>query len=115
MAITEAFFGTATIGATEISLLSGTTTLQFNATAGIYQLYLGLQNMAAGDGYRLRIKEKVLATSAQLLGQPIDFSGAQLAPLYISVPLTLMRGFDITLVLRGGAARSIDWSIRQVA
>ena len=76
MAITEAFASSATI-TTEYSLTGGAGALQTLATPGIFQLFLGLQNLAVGDCYLLKIKEKVQASSTQAVVQSVRLTGAQ--------------------------------------
>lgn len=114
MAITEAFFGGVTI-TTEYSLTGSAGALQTLATPGIYQLFLGLQNLASGDCYLLKIKEKVQSTSTQAVVQSVRLTGAQAQPAYVTESLLLKNGWDMTLTQVSGTARLIEWSIRQVA
>ena len=115
MAITEAYAGSATISTTEISVVSGTSTLQSITTAGVYQLFLDLSTMVAGDSFRLRVKEKTQSSSTQRVAVDVTLSGAQTEPVYITASMVLMNGWDMTLLRVGGTNRSIEWSIRKVA
>ena len=115
MAFTELYNGSASIATVETSLVTGTTTLSSIATKGIYQLFLDLSAMVAGDSYTLRIKEKVQSTGVQRTVQTTVLSGAQSDPIYVTPALALFNGWDFTLVSSGGVARTIGWSIRQVA
>ena len=59
MAITQAYTGTATIGTTEYSLVNNSTTLANSTDVGVYQVFIDLSNLASGDEYEIRIKEKL--------------------------------------------------------
>lgn len=112
--MTQAFTGTATISTTEYSLTGSSTTVQTQTTSGIVQLVLGLQNMVAGDSYRLKIKEKVLAAGTQRDMHTQIFTGVQGTPHAIVAAVYLVNGWDFTLTRLTGTDRSIDWSVRQM-
>ena len=111
----QPFTGTATISTAEYSLTTSSTTVGTQTTSGIFQLVLGLQNLAAGDVYRLRIREKVTSTTAQIVVDVRLFTGLQATPGAIIASLILVNGWDLTLTKISGTDRSIDWSIRSVA
>lgn len=119
MALTQPYTNAGlTVSTTELSLVSGTSTLQSNTTPGIYQVFLDLTALAAGDAFRLRIKEKVASGGGQ--GVIVDETlspgaGPFSSPVYASPALQLMNGWDVTLVKLQGTDRSIPYSIRQVA
>ena len=115
MAITQAYSGTLTSSTTEQSFISGNTTLQSSTTAGVYQLMVDLSALAAGDSVRIRVKEKAISTATQYAIADETYAGPLSAPLYSSPSFILMDGWDMTLVQVGGTARSIPYSIRQVA
>lgn len=115
MALNAAYEGSATIGATEFSLTSGSTTLASQAAAGIYQLFLDLSALAAGDSYVVRVREKVTAAEAQQVIEAVTVSGPQATPVLAMPALLLMRGFDFTVQKLAGTDRALAWSIRQVA
>jgi hypothetical protein len=116
MAISQPFSGTlATVSTTELSCVSGSSTLQNNTTAGIYQLMLDLSAMAAGDSFRIRIKEKVIAGGTQRNIEDVTLSGAQADPNYVTPSLLLVNGWDMTIVRVGGTDRAVPYSIRMVA
>lgn len=104
-----------TVSTTEISLVSGTTTLQTNSTAGIYQLFLDTNTLTATESYALKIKEKVGAAGTQRILQSILLTGVQATPVYVSAAMQLMNGWDITLTKLSGTDRAFDYSIRQVS
>lgn len=114
MAIAEAFTNSATISTTEYSLPNNSTTLTPQTGDGIYQAFVDLANMAAGDVYDLRIYEKVTSGGTQRVLFVITFSGVQPGP-FVSATLILIHGWDFTLKKTAGTDRSIGWSIRQVA
>lgn len=114
MAITQLYTGTATINTTEVSLVSGTTTLQSITTPGVYQVFIDVSNMAAGDEYNIQIKDKVISGGAQQSIYSAVLDGKQSAP-FVTPTLILMNVWDVTMDLLAGTARSISWSIRQVA
>lgn len=115
MAITEAFTGTETIGTTEWSLTTDTAGPDVAASDGVYQIFLDLSALAAGDVFELRLYEKVLSSSTQRRLMTASFSGVQSEPVYAAPSLILVNGWDATLVKISGTDRAIDWSIRCVA
>jgi len=114
MAISEAFSGSATVTTAELSLVSGTTTLQNATDDGIYQVFIDFSNMAAGDEYEVKIKEKTIATAAQRTIYASTLEGVQSSP-FVTPTLILLHGWDVTLDKITGTDRSIAWSIRKVA
>lgn len=113
MAITEAYTGTATVGVTELSLVSGTTTLQSVATPAVIQLFIDTANMAAGDEYEIDIKDKVISGGTQRSLYLATLDGKQSGP-FVTASLILYHGWDITLTKITGTDRSFSWSIRKV-
>ena len=112
MAITEAYGGTWTSTPTETIL--NTTTPE--TTVGVYEVWVDNDPLALNDTLEIRVKDKVIATSAQRtaftahLG-PSDASNCAVAP-----SLILMHGWDVTIKQVGGAVgKLIPWSIRRVA
>lgn len=114
MAISEAFSGSVSISTTEISLVSGTTTLQNNTDDGIYQVFIDVANMVAGDEYLIQVKEKVTAAGTQRVIYSATLEGVQSSP-FVTPTLILLHGWDVTMDLITGTARTISWSIRKVA
>lgn len=114
MAITEAFTGTATINTTEYSLVTNSTTLANEVSDGVYQIFIDTANMAAGDEYTIQIKEKITSGGTQRVIYSATLDGKQSSP-FVTPSLILMHGWDVTMDLITGTARSISWSIRQVA
>lgn len=114
MAVTQPYVGSFTASTTELSLVSGTSTLQNITTAGCYQAFLDLTNMANGDVYEFRIYEKVQSGSTKHIIQCYTFTDAQGADnaIWVSPALMLLNGWDFTLKRTAGADRTIEYSIR---
>lgn len=117
MAISAAYESSATITTSEYSMpaatASGVPTSQ--TTDGVYQLFLDLSAIAAGDTFRLRIYEKVQSGGTQRKLAEWVFVGAQGTSHWVSPSLVLLHGWDMTLIKVAGTDRTIGWSIRQVA
>lgn len=113
MAITEAYSGTATISTTEISLVSGTSTLQNIATPAVIQVFIDTANMLSGDEYQIQIKDKVISGGTQRVIYNAYIEGRQSSP-FVTPTLILYHGWDVTMDLIAGTGRSISWSIRKV-
>lgn len=117
MALTEAYAGSFSVSTTELSLVSGTSTLQEVAVAGVYQVLLDLSAMANGDVFEVRVYEKVQSSSTKRVVSVFVFADAQGADNAIAAlpPLHLMHGWDITIDRTAGADRTIEYSIRRAA
>lgn len=117
MAISAAYENSATISTTEYSLPGNTTTGVpiSHTTDGVYQIFIDLNALAAGDQYELKIYEKVTSGGTQRLVATYNFVGAQGNPIWVSPSLIFLHGWDVTLDKIAGTDRSIAWSIRQVA
>lgn len=117
MAISEAFSGSATIGSNEYSLTEGggSPTPAAQTDDGVYQLWLGLGNLAAGDVFELSGYEKVRSADSQAGAWSARFAGVQSKPAWPSPSFILMHGWDFTLKKISGTDRAISWSIRKVA
>lgn len=115
MAITQVFTGNVSVSTSEISFISGNTTLQSNTTTGVYQLIIDVSALASGDSFRVRIKEKAISSSTQNNLEDSTIAGPQSSTLYVTPSLILMNGWDMTIVKVGGTDRNIPYSIRQVA
>lgn len=115
MAITEAFTGTATIGVTEYSLVTNSTTLGADTNDGVYQVFIDFSALTATEEYMLMVKEKVTAAGTQRVIFSATVAGVQGSPAWVSPSLILMHGWDVTMDKIAGTDRSISWSIRKVA
>jgi hypothetical protein len=115
MAITAAYESSASIGTTEYSLPNSSTTLTPITVDGVYQVFLDLANMVAGDQYELKLYEKVTSGGSQRLIDTFIFTGAQSKPAFVAPSMIFLHGWDVTLKRLTGSDRTIGWSIRQVA
>lgn len=117
MAIAEAYAGSFTSSTTELSLISGTSTLQNGTTDGIFQVFLDLSALADGDSFDFRIYEKVQAGSTKRVVMCSTFANAQGADSanWVSPALALINGYDFTLKRTAGSDRTIEYSVRSVA
>lgn len=114
MAITETHSGTEAVSTTEWSLTNDSSTIATNTTDGVYQIWLDLSDMVAGDRLQIRVYEKVRSADTQRIVYEAILAGAQAQPNWVSPSLVLMHGWDATLDALAGTI-TVTWSIRQVA
>jgi hypothetical protein len=116
MAITEPYeLDGVTVGATELSIVSGTTSLQTITDDGVYQLWVDAGNMAKGDTFVIRIYEKVEATGGvKKVVFTATLQGVQ-AHIFVTPTLILIHGWDMTIQKSAGTDRAFDASIRKIA
>lgn len=113
MAVTTAFeLSAVTVGATELSIVSGTTTLQNNTTAGVYQLVIDAANMAKGDEFIIKLYEKCKAAGTKRVFSAWSLLGVQ-SQLFITPSFMLLNGWDMTITKLVGTDRAFDASIRK--
>lgn len=106
-----------TVGATELSVPNGGTTLQNLTTNGVFQLWIDpVQGgaMTKGDYFRVRVYEKCLSGSTKRVVFAADIGNAQAEP-WILPPLMLKHGWDMTIQKLAGTDRAFDASIRGVS
>lgn len=105
-----------TVTASELSVVSGTTSLQTVTDDGLYALFIdGVTNMAKGDIFAWRIYEKVEGTGGT---KRVLFQGriAHAQSENFCTPFVpLIHGWDMTLQKIAGTDRAFDASIRKVA
>lgn len=80
---------------------------------GVYQVFLDVSDMIAGDELQIRVYEKVLSTSTQRVVYEAVLTGPQAEPVWVSPTLILLHGWDVTLDALAGTI-TIDGSIRKV-
>lgn len=115
MAIAQLYSGSETVSTTEWSLTTDTAGPDSDTTDGVFQCFLDLSALAAGDIFEFKVYEKVLAASTQRIVYSATFNGVQGQPNWVSPSLILLHGWDMTLDKLTGTDRNIDWSIRQVS
>lgn len=116
MAISEPYeLDGVTIGTTEISIVSGTSTLQTITDDGVYQLWIDAGTMAKADVFRVRLYEKVEATGGtKKIFFQTRLMGVQ-AEIFVTPTFILINGWDMTITKIAGTDRAFDASIRKVA
>lgn len=114
MAIAELYTGSEAVSTTEWSLTTDTAGPDADTTDGVFQVFLDLNDMVAGDQLQIRVYEKVTGSSTQRIVYEAILTGAQAQPVWVSPSLILMHGWDVTLEALAGTI-TVDWSIRQVA
>lgn len=105
-----------TVGATELSIISGTTTLSTDTTDGVFQLWVDDQgNMTKTEEYAIRIYEKVEETGGtKKLVLQATLKGVQ-SEIFVTPMLILMHGWDMTIQKLAGTDRAFDANIRKIA
>jgi len=114
VAITEAFAGTEAISTTEWSLTTDTAGPDVDTTDGVFQTFLDVSDMIAGDELQIRVYEKVQAADTQRIVYQSNLIGPQSPPIFVLPSLVLMHGWDVTLDAIAGTI-TVTWSIRKVA
>jgi hypothetical protein len=114
MAITELYSGTEAVGSTEHSLTTDTAGPDVDTTDGVFQVWLDLSDMVAGDELQIRIYEKVRSGDTQRVAEEWILAGVQAKPIWVSPSLILMHGWDVTCDALAGTI-TVLWSIRQIA
>ena len=115
MAISEAYSGTAAIGATEYSAPNNANYSSGSPITadGVYQVFLDTSDMVAADELRIRIYEKCRSADTQRIIYE-SFLNGTMADTWVSPSLILLHGWDVTLTALAGTI-TVNWSIRQVA
>ena len=116
MAISEPYeLDGVTVGASELSIVSGTTSLQTITDDGVYQLWIDAGAMAKADEFKVRIYEKVEATGGtKKVVAAWTLLGVQ-SEVFVTPTLILINGWDMTIQKIAGADCAFDASIRKVA
>lgn len=114
MPIAELYAGTEAVGVTEHSCTTDTAGPDADTTDGVFQLFLDVSDMVAGDILQIRLYEKCRAADTQQVAKEWILAGAQVEPLWVSPSCILLHGWDFTLKALAGTI-TVNWSIRQVA
>jgi hypothetical protein len=115
MAVTEFdSISAVSISTTEISILTGTSTLTDSTSPGAYQLIVDgiAASMAKGDIFEVRVLEKTLSGSTRREVFSGRMNGVQNS-LFVTPTLMLLNGWNMTLKKIAGTDRSFDASIRK--
>jgi hypothetical protein len=114
MAISEAFSGTEAVSTTEHSMTTDTAGPDAETSDGIFQCFLDVNDMVAGDILQIRLYETCRSGDTQRLAKEWVLTGAQAEPLWVSDSFILLHGWDWTLDALAGTI-TVLWSIRKVA
>lgn len=113
MALTEAFTGTEAVGATEHSCTTDTAGPDAETSDGVFQFFLDVNDMIAGDTLQIRLYETCRSGDTQRLCKEWVLIGAQAEPLWVSDAFLLLHGWDLTLDALAGTI-TVLWSIRKI-
>ena len=114
MAISEAFSGTEAVSTTEWSMTTDTAGPDAEASDGVFQCFLDVNDLVAGDILQIRLYETCQSAGTQRLAKEWILTGAQAEPLWVSDSFILLHGWDWTLDALAGTV-TVLWSIRKVA
>lgn len=114
MALAELYSGTKAVDTTEWSLTTDTSGPDADTTDGVFQAFLDVSDMIAGDQLQVRVYEKVRSGDTQRVVYEAILTGAQAQPIWVSPSLVLLHGWDITCDALAGTI-TVNWSIRQVS
>ena len=81
----------------------------------MFQPFIDLNAVAAGDVFRFSVYEKCRTGDTQRLVYTAEFAGAQATPVWAGPSLVLGVGWDMTLKKISGTDRAINWRISKVA
>jgi len=113
MAIAELYTGTEAVSTTEWSCTTDTSGPDADTTDGVFQAFFDVSDMVTGDILQVRVYEKVRSGDTQRLIEEWILTDAQSRPVYVTPPLVLLHGWDITLDALAGTI-TVNWSIRQI-
>lgn len=111
----EAYTGTETVGGTEWSLTLSSSGPVADTTEGVFQAFVDLDALGAGDVFEFRAYEKARTGDTQQAVYSAQFSGPQSTPIWASPTLILGVGWDMTVKKISGTDRTINWRISKVA
>lgn len=116
MALTVEFkvLDNVTIGATEYSVYNNSTTIATATDDGVFQLFVWDNgNMTKTEEYQIRILEKVHNGGTQEQVFKATIKGDQ-SEVFVTPPLCLGNGWDMTLKKIAGTDRAFDVRISQL-
>lgn len=115
MAISEPYeLDGVTVGTSELSIVSGTTTLQTVTDVGVYQLWVDAGNMAKADSFVVKLYETVEGTGGtKKVFARFSLLGVQ-SEIFVTPTFILINGWDMTITKIAGTDRAFDASIRKV-
>jgi hypothetical protein len=116
MAITQLYAVTETVSGTEWSFTTDTSGPDVDTTDGVFQFFLDLNALVAGDQFQIRVYEKISGSGdTQRVVYESIVTGVQSQPIWVCPALTLLHGWDFTVKKLTGTDRSIIGSVRQIS
>lgn len=114
MAVTQLYeLDGVTVTSSELSIVTGTTSLGNATDAGAIQLWIDASAMAKGDEFRVRGYEKVEGTGGtKRVFFAATLLGAQ-SENFVTGAFMLMNSWDFTIQKIAGTDRTFDASIRK--
>lgn len=113
---TEDSTASTSITNTEFFLKSNSTTKTAQGGDGTYQLFLDLNNLVKSDLFELKIYERARAADAtEQVAFRAQLAGLRTLKHYVTPALTLMNGWEFSLVRKSASSRTIPHSLRKVA
>lgn len=111
---TSLYSGSATIGTTEYSLtLNSTSGVPAAKTdKGTISLVLDVNALAAGDQFLVTLYDKCRSGDTQRKSATWMIAGAQAEPIFMTPPLMIGEGWDMTIKRIAGTDRAIGSEIR---
>jgi len=114
VSIAQLYSGTHAVDGTEWSFTTDTSGPDADTTDGVFQVFMDVSDMIAGDQLQIRIYEKTRSGDTQRVVYESILTGAQAQPIWVSPSLVLLHGWDVTCKALAGTI-TVLWSIRQVA
>jgi hypothetical protein len=116
MAISEAYASSQAVDTTEWSCPNDAAYNSANVitTDGVYQFFLDVTDMTAGDILSIKLYEKVQSAGAVAVIFESVLKNAQAEKVWVSPSFILLHGWDLTLDALAGTI-TVEWSIRKVA
>jgi hypothetical protein len=115
MAISEVFADSASISTSEYFVAGDSTSADYQTADGVYQLWLDLSAVVAGDIFTIRVYEKVGSAGTARVVLTDSVTGPLESPHYVTPSLILMHGWEFSLIRNAGSDRTIAWSVRKIA
>lgn len=101
-----------TVGTTPYGVMSQSTSITYQTTDAIVQLFIDINAIAAGDEFKVKGLEKIDGTNAR------TFYEANIAPQtnkgWVSPMFIMTNGWEFTIEKVTGTDRSLPFSIRYV-
>lgn len=104
-----------TVGATEVSVIAGGTTIQADGTNAVVTLWVDVNNMAAGDEFEFALYEKCISGGTARRVVLANLVGAQADAMFITGPFHVGIGWDFGIKKIAGTDRAFTASIRSVS